>query len=246
MLSKWGLSPLNRALLYPQKRKKLLDTFSVLRHLSLRNGCSLAAICTWQCIVAPALCVAAPQQTNPIEPVRSAVVTAVTSEIVIDGSLDEAPWHQAPKIGDLVQRIPEAGAEPTEKTQVTLLYDEENLYIGVMCHDSEPRRVLASQMARDARLNADDRLAALVGTFLGILLSYGFAQPLATALEHRTVHDGHYIRCIRAGVLALHKGLAPQIAIEFAQRVIPGEVRPTFEEAEEFCRGEKTDIKEAA
>ena len=88
--------------------------------------------------------------------------------------------------------------------------------------------------------------AALVGTFLGILLSYGFAQPLATALEHRTVHDGHYIRCIRAGVLALHKGLAPQIAIEFARRVIPGEVRPTFEEAEEFCRGEKTDIKEAA
>ena len=88
--------------------------------------------------------------------------------------------------------------------------------------------------------------AALVGTFLGILLSYGFAQPLATALEHRVGHDGQYIRCIRAGVLALHKGLAPQISIEFARRVIPNEVRPTFEEAEEYCRAEKADVKKAA
>ena len=88
--------------------------------------------------------------------------------------------------------------------------------------------------------------AALVGTFLSILLSYGFAQPLATALEHRIAHEGQYIRCIRAGVLALHKGPAPQIAVEFARRVIPGEVRPTFEEAEEYCRGEKTDTQKAA
>ena len=66
--------------------------------------CSLAVLCAWHCIVAPALCVAASQQASPTDPVRSAVVTAVASEIVIDGSLDEAPWRQAPKIGDLVRR----------------------------------------------------------------------------------------------------------------------------------------------
>ena len=92
-------------------------------------------------------------------------MTAVTSEIVIDGSLDEAPWRTAPKIGDLVQRIPVAGAVPTEKTEVTLLYDKDNLYIGVMCYDSEPRRVLASQMAQDASLRADDRLEIVLDTF---------------------------------------------------------------------------------
>ena len=92
-------------------------------------------------------------------------MTAVTSEILIDGSLDEAPWRQAPKIGDLIQRIPEAGAEPTEKTEVTLLYDKDNLYIGVMCYDSEPQRVLASEMARDASLRADDRLEIVLDTF---------------------------------------------------------------------------------
>ena len=162
--------------------KSLLDNVLGFRYLSFRIGSSLAAICAWQCIMAPALCVAAPQQTSPTDPVRSAVVTAVTSEIVIDGSLDEAPWRQAPKIGDLVQRIPVAGAVPTEKTEVTLLYDQDNLYIGVMCHDAEPHRVLASQMARDASLNADDRLTIVLDTFRDQSNAFHFATNPAGAL----------------------------------------------------------------
>jgi len=109
-------------------------------------------------------------------------VTAVTSEIVIDGSLDEAPWRQAPKIGDLIQRIPEAGAEPTEKTEVTLLYDKDNLYIGVMCYDSEPQRVLASEMARDASLSADDRLEIVLDTFRDHSNAFYFSTNPAGAL----------------------------------------------------------------
>ena len=162
--------------------KKLLGIFLVLLRLSLRNRFSLAAICAWQCTVAPVLCVAAPQQNSPTERARSAVVTVVTSEIVIDGSLDEVPWRRAPKIGDLVQRIPEAGAQPTEKTEVTLLYDKDNLYIGVMCHDSEPRRVLASQMARDASLNADDRLSIVLDTFRDQSNAFHFSTNPAGAL----------------------------------------------------------------
>jgi chemotaxis protein MotA len=78
--------------------------------------------------------------------------------------------------------------------------------------------------------------AALVGTFLGILLSYGFAGPLAGSLETRVEDDGNYEKCIKAGVLATFKGLPPAIAIEFARRVLPHEVRPSFEETEQFCR----------
>ena len=161
--------------------KKLLDSLSVLRYLSPRIG-SLAVICVWHCIVGPAFGVAASQQTSPTDPVRSAVVTAVSSEIVIDGSLDEAPWRQAPKIGDLVQRIPVAGAVPTERTEVTLLYDEDNLYIGVMCYDAEPRRVLASQMARDASLNGDDRLGIVLDTFRDQSNAFHFATNPAGAM----------------------------------------------------------------
>ncbi len=124
-----------------------------------------AAACACQLIVAPLRSAAAPQQVGATEPTRSAVVTAVDTEIVIDGLLDETPWRRSPKIGELVQRIPRAGAQPTERTEVTLLHDKDNLYIGVMCYDSEPSRVLASQMARDAQLNPDDRLTVILDTF---------------------------------------------------------------------------------
>ena len=79
--------------------------------------------------------------------------------------------------------------------------------------------------------------AALVGTFLGILLAYGFVNPLGTALEHRVAAEGRYLECMKTGLLAVHKGLPPAIAVEFARRVLPDEIRPTFEETERACRG---------
>jgi chemotaxis protein MotA len=83
--------------------------------------------------------------------------------------------------------------------------------------------------------------AALVGTFLGILLSYGFVQPVAHSLEHRVHEELNIEQAIKAGILALHKGFAPAIAVEFARRVIPEEVRPSFEETEELCRNARSD-----
>jgi chemotaxis protein MotA len=81
--------------------------------------------------------------------------------------------------------------------------------------------------------------AALVGTFLGIFLAYGFVQPLATNLEHRVASEARYTQCIKAGLLAAYKGLPPAIAVEFARRVLPGDVRPSFEETEAACKGQK-------
>ncbi len=88
--------------------------------------------------------------------------------------------------------------------------------------------------------------AALVGTFLGILLSYGFIQPLAAAMEARVSDNGKYEECIRAGVMAVYKGLPPAIAIEFARRVLPGDVRPSFDETEKLCRASKGGAEAAA
>lgn len=87
--------------------------------------------------------------------------------------------------------------------------------------------------------------AALVGTFLGILLSYGFVGPVATQMEHRVHEEAFYELCIKAGLLATYKGCAPAIAVEFSRRAIPEEVRPTFEQAEQVCRGAR-DIPKAA
>jgi chemotaxis protein MotA len=78
--------------------------------------------------------------------------------------------------------------------------------------------------------------AALVGTFLGILLSYGMAQPVAGALESRVNDDMYYCLCIKAGLLAVYKGNPPAIAVEFARRVLPHNVRPSFNDTEKLCK----------
>jgi chemotaxis protein MotA len=83
--------------------------------------------------------------------------------------------------------------------------------------------------------------AALVGTFLGILLCYGFVGPMATSLEHNVDFEGQYLGTIKSGVLALSKGLAPAIAVEFARRSIPAELRPSFSETEAYCRAPQGD-----
>jgi chemotaxis protein MotA len=84
--------------------------------------------------------------------------------------------------------------------------------------------------------------AALVGTFLGILLSYGLTQPLASNLEQRVADESHYEQCIKAGVLAMYKGFPPMVAIEFARRVLPEEIRPSFDETEKLVKGVRTEI----
>jgi chemotaxis protein MotA len=81
---------------------------------------------------------------------------------------------------------------------------------------------------------------ALVGTFLGILLSYGFVQPLSTHIELLQASEARYYECIKAGVVAYAKGNAPIIVVEFARRVIYSYVRPSFSEVEEAVRGTKT------
>jgi len=88
--------------------------------------------------------------------------------------------------------------------------------------------------------------AALVGTFLGILMCYGFVGPMATSLEHKVDFEGQYLSTIKCGVLGLSKGLAPAIAVEFARRSIPAELRPTFSETEQYCRAPQSDAQAEA
>jgi chemotaxis protein MotA len=78
--------------------------------------------------------------------------------------------------------------------------------------------------------------AALVGTFLGILLCYGFLGPLAANLGKINEAEADYLRCLRQGIVAFVRGSAPVLAVEFARRSVPGELRPTFKELESVCR----------
>jgi chemotaxis protein MotA len=81
--------------------------------------------------------------------------------------------------------------------------------------------------------------AALVGTFLGILLSYGFIQPLATSLDLMHEEEARMLEVIKAGLVAFSKGFNPMIAVEFGRRSIFDDSRPTFREMEQALRGGK-------
>jgi chemotaxis protein MotA len=82
--------------------------------------------------------------------------------------------------------------------------------------------------------------AALVGTFLGILASYGFMQPLAAKMEANIADDGKYLQVIKAALIAYAKNCSPKVCVEFARRTIPPTVRPSFEEVDQATSGGKS------
>jgi len=78
---------------------------------------------------------------------------------------------------------------------------------------------------------------ALVGTFVGILLCYGFVQPLSMNLEAQGHDEAKFLQCIQAGILAFANGSAPIVAVEFSRRVIYSYDRPSNAEMEAGCKG---------
>lgn len=87
--------------------------------------------------------------------------------------------------------------------------------------------------------------AALVGTFLGILLCYGVVGPLAANMRKLADEHNEYLHVLSVLLLAFLKGSAPMIAIEMARRAIPAHARPSFDEMEKHCKN-KAEAPEAA
>jgi chemotaxis protein MotA len=87
--------------------------------------------------------------------------------------------------------------------------------------------------------------AALVGTFLGILLCYGVVGPLSSNMRKSADEQNEYLHVLRVLLLSFLKGSAPMIAIEMGRRAIPAYVRPSFDEMEKNCKN-KVESAEAA
>ena len=90
----------------------------------------------------------------------------VETPILIDGNLDEAVWSLAQPGGDFIQNEPRTGEPATEQTEVRLLYDDENLYIGVYCFDSAGREgITVTEVKRDYRPFDNDHFSFVLDTF---------------------------------------------------------------------------------
>ena len=88
--------------------------------------------------------------------------------------------------------------------------------------------------------------AALVGTFLGILLCYGLVGPLASRMGKMADEEHAYMMVLRVTMIAFLKGIAPIMAVEMGRRTVPGHVRPSFKAVEEACRGARAEAPAAA
>jgi chemotaxis protein MotA len=88
--------------------------------------------------------------------------------------------------------------------------------------------------------------AALVGTFLGILMCYGIFAPLAAAMGKNVEAESQYFGVLRMAALGFVKELSPIMAVELARRSIPSVVRPSFQEMEGSCRGGGASAAKAA
>jgi len=88
--------------------------------------------------------------------------------------------------------------------------------------------------------------AALVGTFLGILLCYGFVGPIASNMSKTADEEDAYYHVLRVAIASFVIGLAPILAVEIGRRATPGQVRPGFQELEKLCRKKGPEIAAAA
>jgi hypothetical protein len=82
----------------------------------------------------------------------------ITERIVIDGRLDEPAWALAPPAGDFVQKVPFTGRPASEPTEIRLLYDDDNLYIGVMLFDSDPAGIAINDLEKDFNFRGSDNI----------------------------------------------------------------------------------------
>ena len=103
----------------------------------------------------------------------SAKAVRVTTAPTIDGHINEAVWDQATKIDQFVQREPNSGEPVSEKTIVSVCYDNNYLYFAVKCYD-DPDKITAKEMARDVSLGNDDRVQIILDTYLDHRNGYWF------------------------------------------------------------------------
>ncbi|HUT64042.1 MAG TPA: DUF5916 domain-containing protein, partial [Anaerolineae bacterium] len=106
---------------------------------------------------------------------QSITAYVIDSPIKLDGLLNEPAWKSAELITGFTQKEPREGTPATEKTEVRILYDEDNLYVGVICFDSEPEKIIYKDLKRDSGLTSDDKFTFILDTYYDKRMGYYFS-----------------------------------------------------------------------
>lgn len=119
----------------------------------------------WVRLIAAVVFVATPLTARAADAFPAATARRTTGTIRLDGRLSEPDWEQTAPIGPLTQREPLEGRPASEPTDVRVLFDDDFLYIGIVCHETHRRGMIATQLVRDANLDVDDRITVVVDPF---------------------------------------------------------------------------------
>ena len=128
-----------------------------------------------------ALCSQNPASSQVIEQIRTAQAVRVDRPPKLDGTLDDPIWQLAKPITDFRQREPFEGQRATESTEVRILYNHNDVYFGIVCRDSTPHGVIASQLRRDVSQEFDDYFEIVIDSRRDRRNAYVFQiNPLGT------------------------------------------------------------------
>ena len=125
------------------------------------------------------------------EEIKETFGLKIEESIKVDGFLDESAWEKAQKISDFIQFEPERGKPASLKTTVKILYDEDSIYFGFLCYDTQPDRIISRMTKRDAELTGDDAAVVFLDTFHDRRNCYFFVTNLlGTQLDGRIAENG--------------------------------------------------------
>src|SRR5215469_3942696 len=157
---------------------------------ALANWAALRSSMVVLAFALPAHCV---QETPRENGAGSKAIVAVRSDSAprLDGSLRDADWLRASTISDFRQREPFETQPATERTEVKILYDKHSLYFGIHCFDSEPARVVSTELRRDADFSVDDYFTILISPNNDKRSGYTYTfNPLGTEFDSLVADEG--------------------------------------------------------
>ncbi|MCP4657641.1 MAG: carbohydrate binding family 9 domain-containing protein [bacterium] len=161
-------------------------------------------------------------------------VPKLSAAPTLDGHLTEEVWDEAALIDSFTQTEPDEGSPASERTEVRIGYDEKNLYLGVRCFQSEPEKIVAITMERDARLLHDDSIQFVLDTFLDRQNAFFFAvTPLGTQRDALVRNEGDEINLAWDGIWDTAtsrdaEGWSAEIAIPFRTLRFPKQAVQTW------------------
>jgi hypothetical protein len=122
---------------------------------------------------------------------RRLLAVRATGPIEIDGALDEADWKTAPIATHFIQNEPHEGEPATYDTEVRFLYDERNLYFGVIAHDAEPDKIIVNDITRDFNTRSGDVFGMVLDTFHDERNGFMFeTNPAGAMFDAQFVNEG--------------------------------------------------------